>query len=352
MRTQLRTQLQALLEDRLVPWDEGKHPRDEFGKWTFSGGGSAGSGREGSRPALRAGFVSPTVKSGLDFKGAVKELDSRQQGRLRLASQDINKQIGIDAHEVDIVGVWKDGAENSLMSRSDADWNETVLATVMKGHLADQKSVLVFQQAERGVGVLAQFEATGKLERIHKDLLKAGIENHTVVPNDCKGDQTGKHNDRCTKLAQRLGRGCQGDGEEERPMRTPPPKEEFDNEETEWLESLPLAKAREDFLTFRHFVRPKLLDAWWQRDVASAPDAVLARLKAGKRPALVIQAPPQHGKTEGLIDFMAWVRWTEPRTCGRSSRATRDDLGIRVNMSLQRMYDGPRYHKVFAEHAA
>ena len=186
LRTQLQTQLQALFADRLVPWDEGKHPRDEFGKWTFggSGGGSAGGGREGSRPALRAGFVSPSVKTGLDFKGAVKELNSRQQGRLRLASQDINKQIGIEgAHEVDIVGVWKDGAENSLMSRSDADWNETVLATVMKGHLADQKSVLVFQQQERGVGVLAQFEATGKLAAIERKLEKAGLENHTVVPH-------------------------------------------------------------------------------------------------------------------------------------------------------------------------
>jgi phage-related protein (TIGR01555 family) len=167
LRTQLRTQLPTLL-DRLIEWDEGKHPRDEEGKFTFGGGG----------------FVSPSVKTGLDFKGAVKELDSRQQGRLRLASKDINTKVGIsNAKEVNIVGVWKDGAENSIMSRSDADWNQTVLATVMKGHLADQKSVLVFQQQERGVGVLAQFEATGKLAAIEKKLEKAGIVNHTVVPH-------------------------------------------------------------------------------------------------------------------------------------------------------------------------
>ena len=129
-------------------------------------------------------------------------------------------------------------------------------------------------------------------------------------------------------------------------MRAPPPKSEFDNDETGLVEALPLAKCREDFLTFRHFVRPKLLDAWWQRELASHLMTFWADLKAGKRPALVIQAPPQHGKTEGLIDFMAWAAGQDPKM--RTIFASySDDLGIRVNMSLQRMYDGPRYHRVF-----
>jgi hypothetical protein len=178
--------------DRLVEWDENKHPRDEEGQWTSGGG-----------------FVSPSVKTGLDFKGAERELGSRQQTRLRAASKDINTKVGItNAREVNIIGAWKDGAENSLMSRSDADWNQTVLATVMKGHLADQKSVLVFQQQDRGVGVLAQFEATGKLSTIHRNLLKDGIENHTVVPNE-KGatiyvvDLDGSNLEKINKAAER-----------------------------------------------------------------------------------------------------------------------------------------------------
>jgi hypothetical protein len=64
-----------------------------------------------------SGFVSPSVKTNLDFKGAVQELGSRQQGRLRLASQDINKRIKLEnVREVNIVGAWRDGAENSIMS--------------------------------------------------------------------------------------------------------------------------------------------------------------------------------------------------------------------------------------------
>ena len=205
------------LRDRLIPWDEEKHPRvgkgsPEGGQFGAGGGGGSSVTSEPRRSALlalrkarglevpsavirpprSAEFVSPSVKSGLDFKGAVKELGSRQQLRLGLASKDINGKVRIeDAHEVDIVGVWKDegapsgaGAENSIMWRSSAGWAETVLAAAMKGHLADQKAVLVFQQQERGVSVLAQFEAKGKLNAIHKNLLKKGVENHTIVPHE------------------------------------------------------------------------------------------------------------------------------------------------------------------------
>ena len=191
--------MRLLLRDRAIPWDEGKHPRgqpENAGQFTTSGGSEKTSSKRPSslralrnalteQPARSAEFVSPSVKSGLNFKGAVKELASRQQLRLGLASKDINKQVGLTgAKEVSIVGAWSDGAENSLMWRSDADWNQTVLAAAMKGHLADQKAVLVFQQQERGVSVLAQFAAKGKLDKIHKDLLKDGIENHTIVPNE------------------------------------------------------------------------------------------------------------------------------------------------------------------------
>jgi len=165
--------LARTLHDLLIPWNELEHPR----------GGLENPGQFTSKGMTKtAAFVSPSVKSGLDFKGAVKELNSRQQARLRAASADINSKVGIQgAQEVNIIGAWSDGAENSIMSRSDADWEHIKLASVMKGHLADQKAVLVFQQGE-GPATLAQFEAKGSLDKIHKGLLKDGIENHTIVP--------------------------------------------------------------------------------------------------------------------------------------------------------------------------
>ena len=178
LRTLLRTQLRTQLHDLLIEFDPNKHPRElsgqHGGEFTTTGGA----------PTRSAGFVSPSVKSGLDFKGAVRELNSRQQTRLRLASRDINKKLDLaGVREVNILAAWKDGAENSIMSRSDSDWDHTTAATVMKGHLADQKAVLVFQQGP-GMSVLAQFDATGDLNKIHKQLVRDGIENHTIVPRE------------------------------------------------------------------------------------------------------------------------------------------------------------------------
>jgi phage-related protein (TIGR01555 family) len=192
-------------------WREELHPRDPGGEGggQFTSGGASGASSEASSRRVRAtralagsrgprqprsaGFVSPSVKTGLDLKGAERELESRQQLRLRLASTDINRRLGLEkAKEVDIIGLWKDpgaptgaGAENSIMSRSNAGWDHTVLATVMKGHLADQKAILVFEQDDEGGGsTMSRFEAKGDLKAIHKGLLKDGLENHTVIPNE------------------------------------------------------------------------------------------------------------------------------------------------------------------------
>ena len=208
----------AGLGDRAVPfgdkgWDESLHPRDPGG---LAGGQFvAGSGiDEGLDEDLTesAGFVSPSVKSGLDFKGAVRELDSRQQLRLRLASDDINRKLKLKAvREVNIIGAWSDGAENSLMSRTDSDWNTTVLATVMKGHLADQKAVLVFQQQPNGKAIMSQFKATGDLAKIHKNLVRDGVMFHTVVPTKDGAwvyvvDTDGSQKEAVKKGASRYGR--------------------------------------------------------------------------------------------------------------------------------------------------
>ena len=104
-------------------------------------------------------------------------------------------------------------------------------------------------------------------------------------------------------------------------MRAPPRKRKLSAAEIALAEE-DKATARENFLAFRHYVRPKLIPAWWQQDAADHLMDFWADLKAGKRPALVIQAPPQHGKTEGLIDFMAWAAGGTP-TCGPSSPAIR-----------------------------
>jgi len=131
---------------------------------------------------ISVGFVSPNVKSDLDFKSAVAELKSPQQASLLAASAAIDRAVIGEAKETSIIGAWADGAENSVMMTAKSDLDHLTLATVMKGYLADQKSVLVFQQSRDGDDVLARFTANGTLEEIHQSLLADGVAFHTLVP--------------------------------------------------------------------------------------------------------------------------------------------------------------------------
>jgi predicted phage terminase large subunit-like protein len=106
------------------------------------------------------------------------------------------------------------------------------------------------------------------------------------------------------------------------------------------------ATARADFYSFRQMMRPGLVDTWWQRDLASHLMRFKDEMMAGTRPAMVIMAPPQHGKTEQITDFIAWCAGLNPnwKTIFGSYS---EDLGVKVNLSLQRLYDSFRYKLVF-----
>src|SRR5262249_22103341 len=64
------------------------------------------------------------------------------------------------------------------------------------------------------------------------------------------------------------------------------------------------------------------------------------------RPKLVLMAPPQHGKTDQITDFIAWVvgKLPELKTIFASYS---DELGIDVNKALQRIMTSDRYVAIF-----
>lgn len=110
----------------------------------------------------------------------------------------------------------------------------------------------------------------------------------------------------------------------------------------EWLK----AESRKDFFSFRQLIRPRLIPSWWQIDVANHLMQFWDDFVNNRKPALVLQAPPQHGKTEQITDFIAWCAGKDPdlRTIFGSYS---DDLGVRVNLALQRIYDGDAFKSVF-----
>jgi predicted phage terminase large subunit-like protein len=105
-------------------------------------------------------------------------------------------------------------------------------------------------------------------------------------------------------------------------------------------------QARRSYWAFRQYVHPDLIIGWWQREIAEELQTFYEDLIAGKRPKLLIQAPPQHGKSMQIVDFIAWV-------CGKHPElkviyaSVSERLGIRANLELQRMFDKQKYKATF-----
>jgi len=131
-------------------------------------------------------------------------------------------------------------------------------------------------------------------------------------------------------------------------VQYPPEKttENLNEGDKQTLEEFGYATARENFYAYRKIIRPNLVETWWQKHLAKNLQWFYRQMERGRRPAMVIQAPPQHGKTEQVTDFISWVAGLNPdvRTIFGSYS---DELGIKVNLSLQRIYDSDRYKRVF-----
>jgi predicted phage terminase large subunit-like protein len=89
-----------------------------------------------------------------------------------------------------------------------------------------------------------------------------------------------------------------------------------------------------------------MLWSWWTDEVARELQQFGADLIAGKRPILVIQAPPQHGKSEAASDFIAWIAGTNP-DLKIIYASYSDELGTRANRTLQRTVSSGPFGKIF-----
>lgn len=119
------------------------------------------------------------------------------------------------------------------------------------------------------------------------------------------------------------------------------------NESVDALEEYWVAKARNNFLAYRAYIRAGAFEYnWFVESLASELQEFYVDFKAGKRPILLIQSPPQHGKSWSIMDFIAWIsgRMPELRTIFSSYS---DTLGQRCNLMVQRQMDTDKYAKIF-----
>lgn len=106
--------------------------------------------------------------------------------------------------------------------------------------------------------------------------------------------------------------------------------------------------ARDSFWAFRKVLHPNDKRGWFQREVAEALQQFYVDLKDGKRPKLVIQSPPQHGKSLQVIDFLAWAAGQDPDLRAIYTSFS-ERLCTRANLRMQRYLDSPAYHEIFPE---
>ncbi|MCK9622012.1 MAG: phage terminase large subunit [Methylobacter sp.] len=112
------------------------------------------------------------------------------------------------------------------------------------------------------------------------------------------------------------------------------------------VDALRADQSRESFWCFRQYMDPKLKRSWWPREIANELQTFFEDYQAGLRPKLVIQAPPQHGKSTAVIDWLAWVAGKSPDTKIIYASFS-DRLGVRANLRIRRIMASEKYKRVF-----
>ncbi len=101
------------------------------------------------------------------------------------------------------------------------------------------------------------------------------------------------------------------------------------------------------FWGYRQYMHPHMKTGFFQKAIARELQTFYTEMKSGGRPILVIQAPPQHGKSDSVTDFTQWLAGREPGW--RQIYASFSDrLGVRANLRMQRAMDMPKWQAVFS----
>lgn len=112
-------------------------------------------------------------------------------------------------------------------------------------------------------------------------------------------------------------------------------------------ELLKRRKARRSLLDFILYIDPEYIVSEFATDLCEALEQFLADQQAGKRPVLVVQAPPQHGKSQIVSRYLpAWLFGQNPDlSIGGLSYAK--DLASDMNRDVQRIMFTPEYARLF-----
>lgn len=108
-------------------------------------------------------------------------------------------------------------------------------------------------------------------------------------------------------------------------------------------------KARRGLLDFICYINPEYIVSEFAQELCGAIEQFLEDQRAGKRPVLVVQAPPQHGKSDIVSRYApAWLFGQNPDlSIGGLSYAK--DLASDMNRDVQRIMLSPEYGRLFPD---
>lgn len=120
----------------------------------------------------------------------------------------------------------------------------------------------------------------------------------------------------------------------------------MNTDDLDLLEQYFIAKARDNFWAFRCYMRPKRIKGWFQYEVCTKLQLWYDEYIKGNRPVLILCTPPQHGKSDMVTDFLAWISGKLPDK--RAIYASFSErLAVRANLAMQRTLSSTKFSKVF-----
>lgn len=170
-------------------WDESKYNR--HGKGDERGGEFAPKDDGSSIAFVSPAIDDPSGSIDRDTDKAIRQLDGERHANQKRVFEDIDKQLGIESTHVNTVGVWSDGAENSLaVVTHNVDHETLKYATAIKAKTARQKDAIVFSLNASGKALLYSVSVHDRdISKLRKTASESGLEYHTIQDDGKNGSK-------------------------------------------------------------------------------------------------------------------------------------------------------------------
>jgi hypothetical protein len=128
------------------------------------------------------GAASPNVGVDLPVLKAFQAFKTERHQKMRRIFSQVNEELGLDGLQIDAIGDWGDGAENSVITEYSnvRDYRELQYALAWQGLLANQKAVLPFFKSDDGQDVLHGISVPSKIRVVRDTLTSLNIENRSI----------------------------------------------------------------------------------------------------------------------------------------------------------------------------